>query len=34
MACKNAKSIAEAKRILFDQSRNEKKSVNDSHRLK
>lgn len=33
-ACKNAKSIAEAGRILFDQSRNEKKSVNDSHRLK
>lgn len=32
--CKNAKSMAEAGRILFDQSREQKKSVNDSHRLK
>ena len=33
-ACKNAKSIAEAGRILFNQSRQQKKSINDSHRLK
>ena len=32
--CKNAKSMAEAGRLLFDQSREQKKSVNDSHRLK
>ncbi len=32
--CENAKSMAEAGRILFDQSREQKKSVNDSHRLK
>ncbi len=32
--CENAKSMAEAGRMLFDQSREQKKSVNDSHRLK
>jgi len=32
--CKTAKSMADAGRILFDQSRTQKKSVNDSHRLK
>ena len=32
--CSNARSMAEAGRILFDRSREEKKSVNDSHRLK
>ncbi len=32
--CNNTKSMAEAGRILFDQSRAQKKSVNDSHRLK
>ncbi len=33
-ACGNAKSLAEAGRILFKQSRTQKKSVNDSHRIK
>jgi transcriptional regulatory protein RtcR len=33
-ACKNTKSMAEAGRLLFDKSRLEKKSINDSHRLK
>ena len=32
--CKNASSLAEAGRMLFDQSRARKKSPNDSHRLK
>ncbi len=32
--CKNARSMAEAGRILFDRSREQKKSLNDSHRLK
>ena len=32
--CKNANSMAEAGRMLFDQSRIRKKSPNDSHRLK
>ncbi len=32
--CKNSRSMAEAGRILFDQSREQKKSINDSHRLK
>lgn len=32
--CKNSKSMAEAGRLLFDQSRDQKSSVNDSHRLK
>ena len=32
--CANSKSMAEAGRILFDQSRVQKISVNDSHRLK
>ncbi len=32
--CKNAKSMAEAGRILFDKSREQKKIANDSHRLK
>ncbi|TPW10267.1 MAG: hypothetical protein FD130_2267, partial [Halothiobacillaceae bacterium] len=29
-----SKSMAEAGRLLFDQSRDQKSSVNDSHRLK
>jgi len=33
-ACKQAKSMADAGRHLFDKSRLEKKSSNDSHRLK
>jgi len=33
-ACKNSKSMADAGRLLFDKSRLEKKSLNDSHRLK
>jgi len=33
-ACKKAKSMADAGRLLFDKSRLEKKSINDSHRLK
>jgi len=32
--CRNAGSMAEAGRILFDKSREQKKSVNDSHRLR
>jgi len=32
--CQSANSMAEAGRLLFDQSRHQKKSVNDSHRLK
>lgn len=32
--CRSAQSMAEAGRMLFDQSRKQKKSVNDSHRLK
>lgn len=32
--CKSAKSMAEAGRLLFNQSREQKKSINDSHRLK
>jgi len=32
--CQNANSMAEAGRILFDLSRQQKKSINDSHRLK
>lgn len=32
--CKSSKSMAEAGRILFNQSRAQKKSHNDSHRLK
>jgi len=32
--CLSAKSMAEAGRMLFDKSREQKKSVNDSHRLK
>jgi transcriptional regulatory protein RtcR len=32
--CKNTHSMAEAGRVLFDQSREQKKSINDSHRLK
>lgn len=32
--CKTSKSMAEAGRLLFNKSRLEKKSVNDSHRLK
>lgn len=32
--CRQAGSMAEAGRVLFDKSREQKKSVNDSHRLK
>lgn len=32
--CRNSRTMAEAGRLLFDQSRKQKKSVNDSHRLK
>lgn len=32
--CRHAGSMAEAGRILFDKSREQKKSVNDSHRLR
>jgi len=32
--CKHSKSMAEAGRVLFDKSREQKKAVNDSHRLK
>ncbi len=32
--CKQSKSMAEAGRKLFNQSRLQKKSVNDSHRVK
>jgi transcriptional regulatory protein RtcR len=32
--CKNSRSLAEAGRVLFDQSRTQKTSNNDSHRLK
>lgn len=32
--CKHSKSMAEAGRVLFDKSREQKKTVNDSHRLK
>lgn len=33
-ACQSSRSMAEAGRTLFDQSRQQKKSANDSHRLK
>ncbi|MDP3010261.1 MAG: hypothetical protein Q8N30_14485 [Methylococcales bacterium] len=32
--CRASRSLAEAGRVLFDKSRQQKTSVNDSHRLK
>ena len=32
--CRNSRSLAEAGRVLFNRSRTQKASVNDSHRLK
>jgi transcriptional regulatory protein RtcR len=32
--CRASRSLAEAGRVLFNQSRQQKTSVNDSHRLK